>query len=53
MVKDDRMEITLTKGADTLSFNVETPTKEADFEVAIPKIAIYVLTEVRQAGCGR
>ncbi len=32
MVKDDRMEITLTKGADTLSFNVETPRKEADFE---------------------
>ena len=26
------MEITLTKGADTLSFNVKTPTKEADFE---------------------
>ena len=28
-------------------------TKEADFEVAIPKVAIYVLTEVRQGGCGR
>ena len=27
--------------------------KEADFEVAIAKVAIYVLTEVRHKGCGR
>jgi hypothetical protein len=26
------MEVTLTKGADTLSFNVETPTNYSDFE---------------------
>ena len=32
MVKDDRMEVTLTRGADTLSFNVETPTNYSDFE---------------------
>ena len=32
MVKDDRMEVTLTKGANTLSFNVETPTNYSDFE---------------------
>ena len=30
--KDDRMEVTLTKGANTLSFNVETPTNYSDFE---------------------
>ena len=27
--------------------------KKAHFEVAKPKVAIYVLTEVRQGGCGR